>query len=63
MQSIVSYLYYEGDIPVFADLNGVTVPLENPVGILQHFARFLDTDIKTKFIFGVQRKILTMLHQ
>ncbi|CAG8910197.1 unnamed protein product [Penicillium egyptiacum] len=58
--SIVNYLNNEAGIPVFADLNGAKVPLDNSVGILQHFARFLQTDIKTKFTFGVQRKLLTM---
>lgn len=58
--SIVSYLNNEAVIPIYGDLNGAKMPLDNPVGILQHFARFLHTDIMTKFTFGVQRKLLTM---
>ncbi|CAI7583485.1 unnamed protein product [Penicillium glandicola] len=58
--SVVAYLDHQDGIPAFSGLNGVAVPLGNSLGVIRYCARFLDANIKTKLVLGIQRKLLTM---
>lgn len=58
--SIVAYLNHQGGSPVFSDANGAIVSLADPVRILLHCARFLNSTVKTKFTCGIQQKLTAM---
>lgn len=58
--SVVAYLNHQGGSAVFASTSGPSVSLADPVAILLHGVRFLESDAKTKFTRGIQQKLTTM---